>query len=69
MKLKCPQCRYILRQIGNEIVREGDRVACGMCGYIGIYSNQEFTELPPTATAQLPGLTPAQSANLLHVKS
>lgn len=33
MKLTCPNCKQVLRQVGNDPVAGGDSVRCGMCDW------------------------------------
>ena len=33
MTEKCPSCKEILKQIGNQSYTHGDSVTCGMCGH------------------------------------
>ncbi len=34
MKIKCPKCRRLLPQIGNDIVVPGDEVQCCLCLHV-----------------------------------
>jgi len=47
MKLKCPNCKEWLPQIGNDPLLPGDDVTCGLCLRVWIPQRALTMTLPP----------------------